>query len=149
MASVLQQLVTEKPDHFLDLKDLHAQHVRENTRPTVADIVTLLQNVIYSFSKVFIVVDALDELSDADEVRSIFLTELNKFKDGVCVLIMSRPIPELERLLTDVVRVDVAALLADIRNYLQQRIESAKSISDILETSQVSEILLCLGLCRR
>jgi hypothetical protein len=44
------------------------------------------------------------------------------------VLIMSRPIPELERLLTDVVRVDVAALSADIRNYLQQRIESAKSI---------------------
>lgn len=67
IASVLQQLIPERPGHLLDLKDLYAKHVRENTHPSVGDMASLLQRVAFNFSKVFLIVDALDECTDADD----------------------------------------------------------------------------------
>ena len=61
MASILQQFITQKPDYVQDLKDMYTRHIRDNTRPTVGDISSFLQNVVYAFGKVFIVIDALDE----------------------------------------------------------------------------------------
>jgi hypothetical protein len=68
LASILQQLIKQKPSYVQDLKDMYARHIRESTRPVVDDISSLLQNVIYAFGKVFIVIDALDECSDANDV---------------------------------------------------------------------------------
>ncbi|KAI1413342.1 hypothetical protein F5Y13DRAFT_198613 [Hypoxylon sp. FL1857] len=135
LASLLQQLISEKPGHSVDIKDLHAHHVKENTRPSVGEVVTLLQSVSYGFSKIFIVIDALDECSNADDVTS-------------------RPIPDLEELLEDAVRVTVEASPTDIRNYLQQRIESTSSMQKhladepALRDTIISLILQKFSSCR-
>jgi hypothetical protein len=128
MASILQQLVSDKPSHLPDLKNLYARHIKENTRPSVPDIVLLLQDAFFSFSKVFIIIDALDECTDADDVRFILLTELKKLQHRICLLVMSRPIPDLEQLLEGAIRLNVEASLIDIKNYLQQRLESTRSM---------------------
>lgn len=128
MASILQQLVSDRPSHLPDLKNLYAQHTKQNTRPSVPDIVSLLQDAVLSYSKVFIIIDALDECTDADDVRFILLTELKKLQRRVCLLVMSRPIPDLEELLEGAIRVNIEASLIDIKNYLQQRLESTRSM---------------------
>ncbi|UKZ85716.1 uncharacterized protein TrAFT101_001565 [Trichoderma asperellum] len=128
MASILQQLVSDKPSHLPDLKKLHAQHTRQNTRPSVTDIVLLLQDAVLSFSRVFIIIDALDECTDADDARFILLTELKKLQHRMCLLVMSRLIPDLEQLLEGATRLNVEASLIDIKNYLQQRLESTRSM---------------------
>lgn len=103
MASILQQLVSDKPSHLPDLK-------------------------IFSFSKGFIIIDALDECTDADDVRFILLTELKKLQCRMYLLVMSRPIPDIELLLEGAIRLNVEASLIDIKNYLQQRLESTRSM---------------------
>ena len=127
-ASILQQLISVRPDYLNDLKDLYTKHKKENTRPSIGDIMVLLQSVVFSFSRVFVVIDALDECSDTDDVRSILLTELKKLQSRLCLLVMSRPIPDLENLLEGAVRVTVEASMTDIKNYLQQRLESTGSM---------------------
>ncbi|EHK48124.1 hypothetical protein TRIATDRAFT_305868 [Trichoderma atroviride IMI 206040] len=128
MASILQQLISDKQSFLSDLKSLYAQHIKENTRPSVPDIVSLLQDVVLSYSKVFIIIDALDECTDADDVRFILLTELKKLQHRMCLLVMSRPIPDLEEPLEGATRVNVEASLIDIKNYLLQRLESTRSM---------------------
>ncbi|KAM0463933.1 hypothetical protein ACHAO4_000658 [Trichoderma viride] len=128
MASILQQLISDKQSFLSDLKILYAQHIKENTRPSVPDIVSLLQDVVLSYSKVFIIIDALDECTDADDVRFILLTELKKLQHRMCLLVMSRPIPDLEEPLEGATRVNVEASLIDIKNYLLQRLESTRSM---------------------
>ncbi|KAI0885923.1 uncharacterized protein GGS22DRAFT_188212 [Annulohypoxylon maeteangense] len=127
MASILQQLVSRGP-FSEDLQDLYAHHTKENTRPSAGDIVELLQSVVHSFSKVFVIVDALDECSDTDDVRSTWITELRKLQHRMSILVTSRPIPDLEELLKDSIRITIEASSTDIRNYLQQRIESTSSM---------------------
>lgn len=128
MASILQQLITQKPSYVQDLKDMYAKHIRENTRPVVGDISSLLQNVVYAFGKVFIVIDALDECSDTNDVRMILLTELRKLQGRASLLVMSRPIPGLEKGLEGAIQIRVEASTTDIKNYLQQRLEAAQSM---------------------
>ncbi|KAL7924052.1 hypothetical protein ACQKWADRAFT_319904 [Trichoderma austrokoningii] len=128
MASILQQLISDKQSFLSDLKNLYAQHIKEGTRPSVADIMSLLQDIALSYSKVFIIIDALDECTDADDVRFILLTELKKLQHRMCLLVMSRPIPDLEELLEGAIRVNVEASLIDVKNYLQQRLESTRSM---------------------
>jgi len=77
---------------------------------------------------VFIVIDALDKCSDADDILSILLTELKKLQSRLCLLVMSRPIQDLENLLKGAVRVTVEASMTDIKNYLQQRLKSTGSL---------------------
>lgn len=84
--------------------------------------------LIWSFPKVFIAIDALDECSDTDDVRFILLTELRKYKSRVCILITSRPLPKLEEGLEDAVRIYAKASEHDIKNYLEQRLASVKSM---------------------
>lgn len=128
MACILQQLISDKQSFLSDLKILYAQHNKENTRPSVPDIVSLLQGVVLSYSKVFIIIDALDECTDADDVRFILLTELKKLQHRICLLVMSRPIPDLEEPLEGAIRVNVEASLIDIKNYLLQRLENTRSM---------------------
>lgn len=128
MASLLQQLVSQNPEYVSDLKALYSKHVRDNTRPDVGEISKLLQCVIWSFPKVFIIIDALDECSDTDDVRFILLTELRNFKSRMCLLILSRPIPRLEVGLEDAVRMHAQASESDIKNYLEQRLASVATL---------------------
>lgn len=93
VASLLQQLVSQKADHIYDLMDVYEKRVKENSRPSVGECIQLLQTVFWSFSKVFIIVDALDERSEADDTRHILLTEIRILLTQSCLLVMSRPSP--------------------------------------------------------
>ncbi|KKP01340.1 ankyrin repeat protein [Trichoderma harzianum] len=105
----------------------------ENTRPSIADIGSLLQNIVFSFSKVFIIIDALDECAEVDDVRFITLTELKKLQHRMLLLVMSRPMPDPEGLLEDAIRINVEASLTDIRNYIEQRIDNTRSMQKHVE----------------
>ncbi|KAF2266514.1 hypothetical protein CC78DRAFT_578220 [Lojkania enalia] len=69
----------------------------------VKDNLALALAALNVFSKVFIVIDALDECSDAEDVRSILIAELKKLPSRICLLVMLQPIPNLETLLEDAV----------------------------------------------
>ncbi|KAF2731690.1 hypothetical protein EJ04DRAFT_442513, partial [Polyplosphaeria fusca] len=127
MASILQQLVLQRPNFMSDLRGMYTKHSKENSRPSVGDITTLIQSITYSFPKILIVIDALDECANTDDVRAILLTEIKKLQNS-CLLVMSRPIPDLDDLLEGAIRIRIEASSTDIKNYLQQRLESTRSM---------------------
>jgi hypothetical protein len=113
------------------LTALHKGHSRTNTRPTQGECTKLAQAAANCFSKVCIVIDALDECPEADQARQSLLEEIGKLK-RVSVLITSRNIP-IESELRNATRLDVRADDSDIKKYLEERMSRSNRIKRFAE----------------
>ena len=52
---------------------LYRRHSKKQTRPTLGELSKLLQSEVRHISKVFIVIDALDECPESNRTRESFL----------------------------------------------------------------------------
>ena len=80
-----------------------------------------MQSEISHFSKVFIIVDALDECPEG--TRKHFLTEVRRLLPNVRLLITSRYIRDIENEFKDAACLEIRASDEDIKSYLETRIE--------------------------
>jgi hypothetical protein len=110
---------------------LHKGHIQNKTRPTLGEYTKLLQAAVDCFSKVRIIIDALDECPEADQVRQSLLEEIRKL-DSVSVLVTSRNIP-IESELRSAIRLDVRANDLDIKNYLEDRMSRSDRLKKFAE----------------
>lgn len=74
LRSLLQQPNRSWPSLPGTLLDLYQHHAAQSTRPSAAELYQVLASIFASFSRVFIVIDALDELSSSH--RRVLLSEL-------------------------------------------------------------------------
>ncbi|KAJ2966928.1 hypothetical protein NQ176_g9914 [Zarea fungicola] len=97
LASLLQQLAQALSSLPGSVKSLHERHNKKRTRPSFHEISKTLQTVAIMYSRVFIVVDALDECQESDGSRTKLLLEISSFqaKCGVNVLATSRLLPDI------------------------------------------------------
>jgi Cdc6-like AAA superfamily ATPase len=131
LASLLKQL-SEGRDSIPDsVKTLHDKHKAKKTRPSIDEISKSLQSVITLYSRVFIVVDALDECQAGDSRRRL-LTELFHLeaKSGANLFATSRFIPEIEKLFCKSVSLEIRASKEDIETYLERQMRLLLSFDD-------------------
>lgn len=76
LASLLKQLVKDQSHLPRDVQDLYDRHKAAQTRPKFDEISSALQSAISIHSRVFIIVDALDECQVMNRCRSRFLSEI-------------------------------------------------------------------------
>ncbi|KAN0073009.1 hypothetical protein V8E54_009123 [Elaphomyces granulatus] len=123
LTSLLQQLVQRKTmisDGILSLYDYHA---KRGTRPSLGGWSKVLKSEIENYSKVFILIDALDESNENSGVRDGFLAEIRKLQPSIYLLVTSRHITTIEREFENAARVEIRASDEDVRKYLEGRIE--------------------------
>lgn len=94
-ATILKQLIQERPDIAEPVDDLYDRHADRGTRPSLEEIISTLQVVVSSYSKVYVVVDALDECQK--DARGQLLTKLHKMqsKGNLSLMATARFIPEV------------------------------------------------------
>ncbi|KAH7112350.1 hypothetical protein EDB81DRAFT_670829 [Dactylonectria macrodidyma] len=99
LANILKQLSGCRSSLPSELNDLHKQHAgkRGVTRPSLQDILKVLPCVAALYSRVFIIIDALDECDDSDGSRTQFLRELKNLqqKCNAKLFATSRHIPDI------------------------------------------------------
>src|SRR5271170_1914985 len=97
LLSLLKQLVQEQPFIPENVQSLYKHHKAKRTRPLLDEISKSLQSVVANYSRVFIIVDALDECSDGDRRR--FLSEIFNIQDkiGVSLFATSRFILDIRQ----------------------------------------------------
>ncbi|KAF3104373.1 hypothetical protein TWF102_003015 [Orbilia oligospora] len=122
ISNLLKQLARTQDPLSNCVKDLYDRC--KGIRPSRAEIVKALGTVVASYSRVFIVVDALDEYERCSE----FLGQLFEIHKNYALNIFatSRPIPEIrgifERHEISLIELEVRASEADIINYLEGQI---------------------------
>ncbi|KAJ7125944.1 hypothetical protein C8R44DRAFT_668259, partial [Mycena epipterygia] len=114
------------------VKSLHSAFTSRRTRPcSLIDLVVALRAQLQLYSRVYLVVDALDECL---ENRDNFIGEIRSLMNigRLQVLITSRDISTIGEQFTDDPRIDVLAHEEDICSYIVQRIRTEKRLKSLL-----------------
>lgn len=135
LASLLHQLLLHRSTYRDRLVGLYKAHSFNQDRPSISDYTQLLQATVESYDRVYFIIDALDECSEANGTRKDLLTELQRLKPAANTLITSRDIPSIERLLQDAARIEIRASDEDIKNYVEDRISSSERIASYVRKS--------------
>jgi len=129
IASLLRQLVELKEEIPEVILESYKQRQKRKLRLKAHEYVDLLHSVATSFSRVFIVVDALDECDEANGSRGRLISDLEGLPPTVQVLHTSRFLPDLERRFVAACQVEIQASDEDVRTYLRNRIEQEGRLS--------------------
>jgi hypothetical protein len=129
LASLLKELAQYQPSLPGIVKDLYDRHKDKRTRPSFDDISRALQSVASMYSRVFIIMDALDECQVSDGCRSRLLSEVFNLqtKAGVNVFATSRFIPEITEKFEGSTTLKIHARDEDIRSYLDGHMKTLPS----------------------
>ena len=120
LASLLRQL-SQKCQPMPDcVKSLHQRHKPRSTEATYEELENALHSISRLHSRVFIVIDALDECLMADGGRDKFLREMMKLQAecGIHLFATSRPIPEIMERFHGTTELEIRANENDVRKYL-------------------------------
>jgi hypothetical protein len=124
IASVLKQLIQTRDAVSTNTKSFHKRHQRLRTSPTLVEFTGALKYEISTFSKAFIIIDALDECSEDNGTRSSLLSALRSLSGNIRVLVTSRDIPSIniEQDFFGTRRLDIRAEENDMKKYIRSRI---------------------------
>jgi hypothetical protein len=120
LASLLKQLALGQ-SLLESLKSLYNSHRHKRTRPSLDEISRSLQSAAVKYSRVFIVVDALDECQASDGCRSRFLLEIFALqaKCRANIFATSRFIPEITTKFNQSMLIEIRASDEDVLRYLE------------------------------
>ncbi|OCK96438.1 uncharacterized protein K441DRAFT_552403, partial [Cenococcum geophilum 1.58] len=125
LLSLLRQLIQKRPPVPENFKSLYEQHNKDDTKPSISEVSQILEFIVHTYSRTFIIIDALDECQVSEGGRSKFLSEIFNLqtKTGANVFATSRPIPDIvhEFEKQKSISLPVRASNEDIRTYLDPR----------------------------
>jgi hypothetical protein len=120
VTSLLKQLAADHPTVYQTVRSLYDSYKRRQIRPGLPQFVEVLQSAIAKFSKVFVVVDALDECSH--ETRAELLKVLQSLSNTAYLLVMSRNDAAIARDFNGTKQLDIRAPDGDVEMYIEERI---------------------------
>jgi hypothetical protein len=124
LAPILKQLVQARPSLAEPVSRLYEHHSSRRTKPSLEEIFAALQIVVKNLTRVYVVVDALDECSDRDGTRSRLLAKLRDLQReaDVHLMVTSRCIPDIENEFRLVPTLEVRASDADVKRFVEGHI---------------------------
>ena len=133
LMSILKQLAESQLSLPATIKELYNRHKMNRTRPSLDEISRSLQSIINSYSRVIIIVDALDECVSYG-CRETFLSEIFSLqtKTRANLFATSRFIPDIIENFHGSTTFEIRAHDEDVRQYLDGRI--SQSGQKLLET---------------
>ena len=122
VASLLKQMVQDRHVISDDVKSFYERHRRRGACPTLDQLTGALRSEIQMYSKVFIVVDALDECREDDATRAMLPKVLRSLAGNVKLMVTSRDLPSIARSFEGTHRLHIRAKDDDIKMYIEDRI---------------------------
>ncbi|KAK6977559.1 ANK-REP-region domain-containing protein [Favolaschia claudopus] len=145
-ANICHQLWVCKPIPVL-LQNLYTKHLARKTRPTLNEIVNVLQITLLEHSRMYLVIDALDEFSDPE--RAGFLLKLAKIikQFPVHLLITVRPHSVSHNYFPHIQRIEIEAHQEDITLYVEDQLQILPNVVSLIKVrpSLLQEIIQAVG----
>ncbi|PSN58640.1 hypothetical protein BS50DRAFT_627129 [Corynespora cassiicola Philippines] len=125
LASVLKQLAQATSSLPQSIRSLHDRCRSKKTRASIDDISLVLQSIAAEFSRVFILVDALDECQVNDGCRAKLLSQLSQLqnKSGANLFVTSRFIPDIMERFERDLRLEIRANEHDVQRYIEGHVD--------------------------
>jgi hypothetical protein len=110
-----------------DLCRLYRAHSEKHTWPSPDELHRILQSTIAQYSKVYFIIDALDEY--LEDQRNVLMKHVAILVPGVNLLITSRPHINLNLVLQDIQILEIHATEQDIGQYIAAHISNSSRLS--------------------
>jgi hypothetical protein len=114
------------------LIEIYKKHRALNSRPSFDDISQLLLSESNHFSKLFVVIDAIDECSNSKTLTKL-LRELSKLRPILRLLVTGRWNIRIDSVYPKYTLLGIKANEEDIRIYLDSRINEADTLKSYLD----------------
>jgi hypothetical protein len=103
---------------------IYDHHSKQRSRPSLDEILRILQSVCSDYTTVYIIVDALDECADGDGARGQLIDKLRELqaRTDVRLLFTSRFIPEITQKFQSNLILEVRASEEDARRFVAGQI---------------------------
>ncbi|VUC29466.1 unnamed protein product [Clonostachys rosea] len=139
LLSLLKQLAQFLGPLPADIKLLYDRHVNKDTRPSWNEILGTIRSVAALHSRIFIVLDALDETSR--ECRDSFLTHLFNLQTThmINIFATTRSITEIREQFSGGGMLQIRATDADLRKYLDDRLSKTQCLL-MCDTQKIAAI---------
>ncbi|KAL7938651.1 hypothetical protein V8C35DRAFT_288776 [Trichoderma chlorosporum] len=120
LVNLLKQLTQGRATIPDCVRTLYNRFKSEPKFPPLYELMEILRSVSLLYSKVFIVVDALDECQAANSSRNIFLSELFRLQaeTNANIFATARSIPEIVEAFKETSSLDIGAKDEDVQKYL-------------------------------
>ncbi|KAF3933083.1 Ankyrin-1 [Dactylellina cionopaga] len=129
-ASLLRQLIQNQPQIPESVKILYNNY--RISQPPLEEILKALLSVASLYSRVFIIIDALDECQVSEGCRAHFLSKISNFRvtSGASLFATSRFIPEITNHFKEEksMELEVRASNEDIQRYLENTLPRIEGI---------------------
>jgi hypothetical protein len=114
---------------------IHERCDDSKRRPTYGELSVLLQSESRYLSKLFVVIDALDEYSYVDDATPKLLIEIQKLQPSLHLLVTSRSHlgNVIQLCLPDAIRLEIRAHDEDIKKYVDKRIRMEKYLGFLIK----------------
>lgn len=129
LASLLKQLAENQNSVPESVRELYQKHKATRTRPSLDEVARVLGSTASLYSRIFIVVDALDECQASKDCRTRLLSELFSLQKEhrTSILATSRPISDIMDCFSKGVSLEIRASAADVERYLDAHISQLPS----------------------
>lgn len=116
-----------------ETKEIYKKHKKSRTHLSLDQCVGLLGTEIDLCRKVFVVVDALDELYPPKN-RYEFMTEILRLPSKARILVTSRPHDDIIKdAFKNNTSLEISATSDDIRRYIEERIKATPQLASLLK----------------
>lgn len=120
IANLLQQLVQCHKSIPEEVHALYTKSCQRNIRPDEEEFFSVFQSVIAKFSRVYIVIDALDECKQ--HTRSKLIEKLLQLPVKLHLICTSRHLGDIQETFAEASHLEIRASDADITRYLEAQI---------------------------
>ena len=131
LASILRQLVPDQSPIGESVRRLYEHHSKKNTRPLLGEIFTTLKSAVKNYSRVYLVVDALDECPTKDGTRSKLLVKIRDLQKekgtDLRLMVTSRVILEIEKF-KEALRLEVRASDEDVKKFIADQMDRLPNV---------------------
>ncbi|KAJ7318937.1 hypothetical protein DFH08DRAFT_1086305 [Mycena albidolilacea] len=131
LAGLWRQLVLDK-DIGTPAKKLYQAHSEKHTSPSLDEVVHVLRSSFGEFSKVYIIVDAIDEYPEAH--RRILLQRLAAMGPTFNLMITSRPHLTPDASLLNLRALEIRANDDDVRKYIDAQIQTSSRLLEHVQS---------------
>ncbi|KAL6789740.1 ankyrin repeat-containing domain protein [Trichoderma sp. SZMC 28012] len=140
-SSLMKQVSRQQPSLHKSVISLYTTHEERSTRPSLEEIVKAFQDVVTMYSRVFIIIDALDECATSNHCRETILSEIigcTKQSD-LKLFATARHIPEISERFKYGLCLEIEAAESDIHKYIDSRISRLSPTSIISQSKTLQE----------
>jgi len=151
LASLLKQLAQGQSAMPDSLKLLYDKHQNRQSRPSTHEILAVIESIIRFYSRIFILVDALDEgqVNEGSQFLSLLLNLQSKYR--VNLFATSRDIPEIGKMFEGCLSLEIRASDRDVQRYLNSQTSQLPAFAirnpELLEEIKIEIVRAVDGMC--